>query len=59
MTDYASRCIFVQKTRYRVGALTALATSMLFMQANIVHEDGKGITNISNIAQTEYSIGSA
>lgn len=46
--------------RYRVGALTALATSMLFMQANIVHaEDGKGITNISNIAQTEYSIGSA
>ncbi|MDX2372870.1 hypothetical protein NJD71_01875 [Psychrobacter sp. PP-21] len=49
--------------RYRTGALTALTTlaaSMLLMQANIAHaEDGKGVTTINNIAQTNYKVGNS
>ena len=46
--------------RYRASALTALAASMLLMQANIAHaENGKGVTTINNIAQINYSIDSA
>ncbi|BFM02562.1 hypothetical protein Psyaliredsea_12090 [Psychrobacter alimentarius] len=42
---------------YRASALTALATSMLLMQANMTHaEDGKGVTTINNIAQINYSV---
>lgn len=43
--------------RYRASALTALATSMILMQANMTYaEDGKGVTTIHNIAQINYSI---
>ncbi|WP_201592541.1 DUF11 domain-containing protein [Psychrobacter sp. Pi2-51] len=46
--------------RYRVGALSALAASMLLMQANIAHaEDGNGVTTINNIAQTNYNVGTS
>nr|WP_317199027.1 hypothetical protein [uncultured Psychrobacter sp.] len=49
--------------RNRTGALTALTTlaaSMLLMQANIAHaEDGKGVTTINNIAQTNYKVGNS
>ncbi len=46
--------------RSRMGALTALSVSMLLMQANVAFaENGKGITNITNIASTNYSVGSA
>lgn len=45
--------------RYRFGALTTLATSMLLMQANIVHaENGKGVIDIDNIASVNYAISS-
>ena len=41
--------------RFRIGALTTLATSMLLMQANMVHaEDGKGVIDINNTASVSY-----
>lgn len=46
-----------RKPRYCASALSALATSMLLMQANTTHaEDGKGVTVIHNMAQINYSI---
>ena len=42
---------------YCTSALTALAASILLMQANAAHaESGMGVTTINNIAQIDYSI---
>ncbi len=45
------------KSRCHLSVLTALATSMLLMQANIAHAaDGNGVTTINNIAQVSYNV---